>query len=79
MTQESMDKGLEIQDEISQLKGALSQLTNVKLFDIDAGCSGFGRRRADPFLAEVQTEFKNKATNKIVAKIRQLEKEFKAL
>lgn len=78
MTDNDLNRGREIQEEILALQLALSQLNTVKMFDCDESyrCSG---RKADPFLSEIHIKLKKDGVTAINSKIKLLEKEFKTL
>lgn len=80
MTEQSLQRGRDIQNDISALKNALGEVAKVSLFRIDeSGCGTLYRSQADPFLAELQTDLRTMATKKITKQIALLEKEFKLL
>lgn len=80
MTEQSLQRGRDIQVDIASLKNALSDVAKVQLFRIeDMNCSPSFRSQADPFLAELQTDLRTLVTKRINKQISILEKEFKSL
>lgn len=78
MTTTDLEKGQAIQDSISDLKSALSQINSAKIFNTDDGMSPC-RRTADPFLSELNMEIRAVAVKKINDKIGQLSDQFEKL
>jgi hypothetical protein len=78
MTTNELERGKEIQSEITSLKEALIALNKRDLFSIsEQSCSRYGS--ADPFLSGLHLDVKASATTQILAEILRLETEFDSL
>lgn len=78
MTEHSLERGREIQNEISTLKAALSDIDRSCFFKIESSV-GCCTRQGDPFLSVLQSSLKTQAVEAIASKIEALQNEFEKL
>ena len=76
MTEQQLEKGQEIRRDISTLQSSLADISRAKIFSVDSSSCTFAGKRADPFLAQLETDVKSMATSRIVSEIQKLEDEF---
>ena len=76
MTKNQLEKGQQIQEDLTILKSTLSEISRIRFFNSDEGCC---RRIGDPFLSELHTKVQSFVVQEVNAKISTLQKEFDSL
>lgn len=79
MTESSLKKGHDIQDEISSLKWAIKHTNKNALFQTTESSCEMSGGAGIPFLSELHARIKHEAITAINKRITALEKEFAAL